>query len=317
VPAAPPALLLDSASLYYRAFHALPESMTAPDGRPHNAVRGFLSTVTRLVDTYSPGVVVPCWDDDWRPAWRVALIPTYKTHRLAAESESGGAEAEPESLSEQADAIAELLTAMGIAPLGATGYEADDVIATMAVSVPGPSIAVSGDRDLVQLVSARARLLLTVNGGMDKWPLLDSIAVEERFGVSPEQYVSFAVLRGDPSDGLPGVTGIGAKTAAALVTAFGDLDGILRAARDRVNERPMTPRLAAALLDHEDAIGRARIVATAVTDLDVSLDRPRRDPELLAALAAAWGVGRQVDALVRALDSAGAVSDGTVHTADE
>jgi hypothetical protein len=79
----------------------------------------------------------------------------------------------------------------------------------------------------------------------------------------------------------------------------------------------MTPRLAAALLDHEDAIGRARIVATAVTDLDVSLDRPRRDPELLAALAAAWGVGRQVDALVRALDSAGAVSDGTVHTADE
>jgi 5'-3' exonuclease len=297
-------LILDSASLYYRSFHALPESMTAPDGRPHNAVRGFLSTLTRLVATYSPTAVYPCWDLDWRPAWRVELIPGYKAHRVAEESAEGGTsvEAEPESLSAQAIALAEILSLAGMAPVGREGYEADDVVASLARMLPGPVVAVSGDRDLVQIVDDSTSLLLTVNGGMDKWPLLDPEGVQERFGVRPDQYVSLAVLRGDPSDGLPGVPGIGAKTAARLVSAFGHLPDILDAARERPGDRPMTPRLAGALLENEDLIRRATTVATAVPDLTMALDRPAIDADGLARIADRWGVQRQVSDLLAALD---------------
>jgi 5'-3' exonuclease len=299
-----PLLLLDSASLYYRSFHALPESMTAPDGRPHNAVRGFLSTLTRLVDAYRPAEVIACWDEDWRPAWRVELIPSYKAHRVA-DAESGdidSTEAEPESLTPQAVAIAHLLSAAGIAPVGVPGFEADDVLATLAMAATVPVIGVSGDRDLVQIVDATTSLLLTVNGGMDKWPLLDPAGVRERFGVDPAQYVDLAVLRGDPSDGLPGVAGIGAKTAAALLGAYGDLTAVMAAARNDPAARPMTHRLSAALLADQDAVGRARTVATAVTSLEVDATRPLREEATLARLAAEWGVQRQVAELVAALD---------------
>lgn len=301
-----PILVLDSASLYYRSFHALPESMVAPDGRPHNALRGFLSTVTRLVTAHSPASVVACWDNDWRPQWRVDLVPTYKAHRVA--DASTGVEAEPESLSAQAEAIADVLEAAGIARLGFDGFEADDVIGSLAAQDPHPSIAVSGDRDLVQIVDARTRLLLTVNGGMDKWPLLDPAAVLERFGVPADRYVDLAVLRGDPSDGLPGVPGIGVKTAANLVNAFDGLEGIARAAADTPDHRPMTPRLAAAVTSAGAVIAAAEQVARVRTDLPVldrasHLDRPRLDD-----LAQQWGVQRQVSDLMSALAR---------HTADE
>ena len=291
-------LVLDSASLYYRSFHALPESMVAPDGRPHNAVRGFLSTITRLVTDHSPHSVVACWDNDWRPQWRVDLIPSYKLHRVA--DESTGVEAEPESLSDQAEAIADILDAAGISRLGFDDYEADDVIGSLATQDPRPSIIVSGDRDLVQLVDDRTRLRLTVNGGMDKWPLLDPAGVLERFGVPSEHYVDLAVLRGDPSDGLPGVAGIGAKTGVSLVLAFGSLDGIIEAAKTTKSLKPMTPRLALALTEDEPAIRAAMTVARVRTDLPV-LDRtPKLDRPRLDALAEQWGVQRQVSDLMSA-----------------
>lgn len=294
-----PILVLDSASLYYRSFHALPESMVAPDGRPHNALRGFLSTITRLVTEHSPAEVVACWDVDWRPQWRVDLIASYKAHRVA--DASTGVEAEPESLSDQAEAIAGVLDAAGIARLGFDDCEADDVIGSLATQDPRPSIAVSGDRDLVQIVDARTRLHLTVNGGMDKWPLLDPEAVLERFGVLPERYVDLAVLRGDPSDGLPGVAGIGVKTAVSLVTAFGSVDGILDAAKQAPDTRPMTPRLAAALVESEDLVHAAVTVARVRTDLPVTQRKPVRDRAALDALADQWGVQRQVSDLLSAL----------------
>lgn len=304
-----PLLLLDSASLYYRSFHALPESMTAPDGRPHNALRGFLSTLARLVGNHSPAAVVAAWDDDWRPAWRVELIPGYKAHRVAADGSGPSEEAEPESLPDQAEAIAEVLVAAGIPVVGVPDYEADDVLASLAKQDPRPAIVVSGDRDLVQLVDERTRLLLTVNGGMDKWPLLDPEGVTARFGVPPESYVDLAVLRGDPSDGLPGVKGIGAKTAVALVLAFGDLDAILAAAVATPDRRPLTRRLAAALTGSEDEVRRALRVATAVTDLPVLPLTAGGDPDRLHVLASRWGVMRQVDDLMAARarsDAAGA-----------
>jgi 5'-3' exonuclease len=306
-----PVLVLDSASLYYRAFYALPEKMTAPDGRPHNAIRGFLSTVTRLVQAHGPTAVVACWDNDWRPAWRVDLVPSYKAHRVAGADPA--AEAEPESLGPQAEAIAGLLDAMGVPRWGVDGYEADDVIGSVARQSTAPCLVVTGDRDLVQLIDQRTTVLLTVNGGMEKWPILDPAAAAERFGVAPAAYVDLAVLRGDPSDGLPGVPGIGAKTAAALVTAFGSLDAILAAARDEPERRPMTPRLAAALADSADTARRALQVARVVADLSLpsvptSLPTAPADAARLAALAAEWGVQRQVDELGAAL---------TAQTADE
>lgn len=297
-------LVLDSASLYYRAFFALPESMTAPDGQPHNAVRGFLSTLTRLVDLHGPSAVVACWDDDWRPDWRVALVPTYKTHRVAEDGE--GAEAEPDSLGPQVDALAALLDAMGITRWGVAQHEADDVIASVAAQATGPCLVVTGDRDLVQVVDDRTSVQLTVNGGMDKWPVLDPSAVVERFGVAPEHYVDLAVLRGDPSDGLPGVPGIGAKTAAALVNAFGAIPQVLAQAERDPNERPMTPRLAQALLADPAAVSAAHTVATAVADLPLPGAIPAALPasvetEQALALAERWGVTRQVRDLQKAI----------------
>ncbi len=304
-----PLLVLDSASLYYRAFYALPEKMTAPDGRPHNAIRGFLTTVTRLVDLHGPRAIVACWDNDWRPEWRVELIASYKTHRVADPQEPGAAaasEAEPESLGPQAEAIAEFLDSVGIPRWGRDGYEADDVIGSVTTQALGPCVVVSGDRDLVQLIDASTWLHLTVNGGMDKWPMLDADAALTRFGVLPERYVDVAVLRGDPSDGLPGVPGIGAKTAVALVVAFGDLEGILAAATDATPTRPMTPRLAQTLKQNADLVRRARQVTSVVRDLPLpgvvpSVSSTPVDPERLAALTEQWGVQRQVADLEAAL----------------
>lgn len=304
-----PLLVLDSASLYYRSFYALPSTMTAPDGRPHNAVRGFLSTVARLVERHRPSGLVAAWDADWRPQWRVDLVPSYKTHRVAGASPAGGdvTEDEPEDLGPQVDAIAALLDAMGVPRWGVEGFEADDVCGSAVARASGPCVVVTGDRDLVQLVDHRTRVHLAVNGGMDKWPLLDPDAVIERFAVPASHYVDFAVLRGDPSDGLPGVPGIGAKTAAALVNAFGDVDGLLAAAAADPVTRPMTPRLAGALQAAAPDVARARRVASVVRDLDLPatpgrLPSAAGDAPDVVRIAASWGVERQVADLATVLD---------------
>lgn len=299
-----PVLLLDTASLYYRSYFALPSSMTAPDGHPHQAVRGFLSTLGSLIERWDAAGVVACWDEDWRPQWRVDLLPSYKTHRLAEEAGGGGAaEAEPDDLGPQVDAIAAILDAAGIARVGVPGHEADDVVATLARALPGSSICVTGDRDLMQVASDRAQVLLTVNGGMEKWQLLDPAGVRERYGVDPTQYVDMAVLRGDPSDGIPGVPGIGAKTAPALIAHFGSLEALLDAAHEPTPGRPLTPRIASALREHAAQVRAARTVATAVSDLAVHVDpglpAAPADPAALDALVDEWGVRRFLPAFLR------------------
>lgn len=301
-----PVLLLDTASLYYRSYFALPSTMTAPDGHPHHAVRGFLSTLDALITRWGATGVVACWDDDWRPSWRVELLPSYKTHRVAAAAEPGtehAPEEEPDDLGPQVDAIAGILDAAGIARVGALDHEADDVVASLARSLPQPTIAVTGDRDLMQVVSDRTHVLLTVNGGMEKWQLLDPAGVQERYGVAPAQYVDMAVLRGDPSDGIPGVPGIGAKTAPALIAHFGSLDLLLEAARAAVPARPLTPRIVAALLEHADVTRAARRVATAVSDLPIAVDptlpEAPADRGALEAIADEWGVRRFLPGFLR------------------
>lgn len=291
-----PLLALDSASLYYRSFYALPESMTSPSGRPHNAVRGLLSTISRLIERHRPAAVVACWDEDWRPQWRVDLVPTYKTHRLAED----GSEAEPDTLGDQADALRALLPALGVPVVGVPGFEADDVLGSVATQESREVIVVSGDRDLVQLVADRVRVLLAVNGGMDRWPLLDPDGVRERFGVPAERYADLAVLRGDPSDGLPGVPSIGERTAAALIAAFGGLDGILAAAA-APPQRPMTPRLATLLTEHTASVRATERVVRIRRDVDLPGYAPEPDPAAAAALAQEWGVARQADELTALL----------------
>jgi 5'-3' exonuclease len=231
-------MLLDTASLYYRAFYGVPESVTAPDGMPVNAARGLLDMIARLVDEFEATELVACWDDDWRPAWRVELVPSYKQHRMA-RAVPGGVDVEeaPEGLVRQVPLIRELLGALGVAVVGAEQAEADDVIGCLArrttsADRPLPVDVVTGDRDLFQLVddSSGVRVIYTARG-MSKLELVTDEVVTAKYGVAPAQYAAFAALRGDPSDGLPGVAGIGEKTAATLLQRYHDLDGLLAAAR--------------------------------------------------------------------------------------
>jgi 5'-3' exonuclease len=219
-------MLLDTASLYYRAFFGMPETVTAPDGTPVNAVRGLLDTIGRLVRDRQPSRLVACLDADWRPEFRVAAIPSYKAHR----ADPDGTEQTPPGLAVQIPLITEVLNAAGIALAEAAGYEADDVIGTLAGEDPGPVDVVTGDRDLFQVVddSRQVRVIYTLRG-LAKAETIDEAAVAEKYQIPGGAYADFAVLRGDPSDGLPGVPGVGEKTAATLIRQFGNLAELIRA----------------------------------------------------------------------------------------
>jgi 5'-3' exonuclease len=300
-------MLLDAASLYFRAFYGFKAAMPAPDGTPTNAVRGFLDMTATLLGRFRPSDLVACIDTDWRPAWRVALVPSYKTHRLAVPNASvfgagtpalvGGAppgEAEPPGLAEQVPIILEVLAALGIAALGAPEHEADDVIATLAERAGMPVDVVSGDRDLFQLIddTRHIRVLYTARG-VARLEVVDAAALLARYGIAPAQYADFATLRGDPSDGLPGVPGIGAKTAASLLRTFGTLEALLAAAA--AGDRRLVA-FAARLNAAGDYLTRAPQVVRTARDLplptvDTALASTPADAAKLAELAARWGIG--------------------------
>ncbi|WP_448628753.1 5'-3' exonuclease [Geodermatophilus sp. URMC 64] len=281
-------MLLDAASLYFRAFYGVPTSVTAPDGRPVNAVRGFLDMTARLVTTHRPSRLVACWDDDWRPQFRVDALPSYKAHRVA----PAGGEEVPDELSPQVPVLVDVLAAAGIARVGAPGFEADDVIGTLATRARGPVDVVTGDRDLFQLVDDErgVRVLYTARGITDI-EAVDEAAVRAKYGIPGRAYADFAVLRGDPSDGLPGVAGVGAKTAAALITAFGDLAGIRAAVASAVVPRPpLTAAVLKKLHAASDYLDAAPVVVAVERHIDLppvegELPRTPADPQALAALA--------------------------------
>jgi 5'-3' exonuclease len=303
-------LLLDSASLYYRSYFALPESMTAPDGTPVNAVRGFLDTVSAMVRERESTSVIACWDVDWRPAWRVDLVPSYKTHRVAVEltgdayREDGSVEVVeevPDTLAPQVDIIRRLLPLVGIPVAGAEDAEADDVIATLCVS--GVADIASGDRDLLQLVSDDTTVLFTggtsASRGGRPWQEFTPDIVREKYGVTPQHYADLAILRGDPSDGLPGVKGIGEKTAVSLINAYGGIQDIVRAARDESTGRPLTPAVRRKLLEAEGdlpAFDRVVRLAPVKGFTPPSPLTPRIDAA--RSFADLWGVLRSVDRLL-------------------
>ncbi len=300
-------MLLDTASLYFRAFHGVPDTVRAPDGRPVNAVRGLLDFVARLVTTYEPTDLVCCWDDDWRPQWRVDLIPSYKSHRVLATVTAGpDVEVTPDALEAQIPIIRDVLDALRIAVVGAQEYEADDVIGTLTATATGPVDIVTGDRDLFQLVSdeAEVRVLYTARG-VAKLEILDDAAIVARYGVLPEQYVDFAVLRGDSSDGLPGVQGIGAKTAASLLQQYGDLTSILRAVADEGSALGLGVR--SKLRAASDYLSVAPTVVAVACELDLPPTRTRIGPldadalDTVERLAERFGLGSSMTRVVSSL----------------
>lgn len=302
-------MLLDTASLYFRAYFGVPESVRAPDGTPVNAVRGLLDFITRLVQDHHPDDLVACMDADWRPHWRVQLIPSYKAHRVAEEAPAGtpdpDAEEIPDTLSPQVPIIEDVLDALGIARVGVASYEADDVIGTYAARATGPVDIITGDRDLYQLVDdARGIRVLYPLKGVGTLQVTDEAWLREKYGVDGSGYVDLALLRGDPSDGLPGVPGIGEKTAAKLLDAFGDLAGIMAAVDDPRSK--LTPSQRKRLDESRAYVAVApKVVRVAgdvpLPDVELALPREPRDPAALEELAVRWGLGGAVHRLLSVL----------------
>jgi 5'-3' exonuclease len=303
-------MLLDTASLYFRAFHALPDTVRAPSGEPVNAVRGLLDIIARLATEFTPGEIVACWDDDWRPQWRVNLIPSYKAHRVAEAptSTTGAVEEVPDLLTPQITVIRDVLAALGIPVVGAPEHEADDVIGTLATGASGPVDVVTGDRDLFQLVDDSHDVRVIYTGrGMSRLEILTDDALVQKYGIAPALYADYAAMRGDASDGLPGVAGVGEKTAVTLLSSFGDLDGIIAAAADP--ESSLTPRARAGIVDAADYLAVAPRVVRVVRDLDL----PEFDARIVAPtaertaqldrLGERWGLGSSLTRVRAALDA--------------
>ncbi|MDE0546784.1 5'-3' exonuclease [Microbacterium sp. C7(2022)] len=299
-------MLLDSASLYFRAFYGVPDTVRAPDGTPVNAARGFLDIIAKLVTAYQPTHVVACWDDNWRPQWRVDLIPTYKTHRVA-EVVEGAPDVEevPDPLEVQIPVIRATLDALGIPIVGAADHEADDVIGTLATQSSMPVDIVTGDRDLFQLVDdARGVRVIYTARGMSNLEVVTDATVTTKYAVLPSQYADFATMRGDSSDGLPGVPGVGEKTAATLLAAHGDLAGIRAAAAEGTG---MTAGVRNKILSASDYLDVAPQVVAVVRDLDLpdvdgriaQFDDARR--ARAETLAAAWSLGSSMERAITAL----------------
>jgi 5'-3' exonuclease len=293
-------MLLDTPSLYFRAFFGVPATMTAPDGTPVNAVRGLLDFIARLVNDRHPTRLVAAMDNDWRPDFRVAALPSYKAHRVA----SGDEEEVPDALSPQVVIIEDVLKALGVPCFGVDGYEADDVIGTLATQDPGPVDIVTGDRDLFQLVDdSRDHRVIYVARGVGRAETIDEAAVTAKYGIPGRAYADFATLRGDPSDGLPGVAGIGDKTAAALITKYGDLATLLAAAD--AGDRGMPAGARTKLEAGRDYLAVAPMVVAVAKDAplppyDDTIPRLPRDPDRLVELSQRWGLDSPLNRVLAA-----------------
>jgi len=261
----------------------------------------MLDFVATLAGQYEPESIVACWDDDWRPQWRVDLIPSYKAHRVVEVVPGPASDIEevPDLLTPQVPIIAEAMALLGIPVIGAEGAEADDVIGTLATRWDGPVDIVTGDRDLFQLVDdAHPTRVLYTGRGVGNHDVVDAAWIRAKYAIEPQQYVDFAVLRGDPSDGLPGVAGIGEKTAATLLATHGHLDGIEAAAADPGSD--LRPRIRQSLLDSADYLAAARTVVAvradlATPDLEVLTPLTPAQAEHLREFGEKWGLGGSVD----------------------
>jgi 5'-3' exonuclease len=303
-------VLLDSASLYFRSYFALPDSLVAPDGTVVNAVRGFADTIARILTDRGPTRLVACMDADWRPEFRVKALPSYKAHRVA--DPVNNVEEVPDTLTPQVPIILDVLDAFGFAVAEADGYEADDVIGTLTHrETVDPVEVVTGDRDLFQVVRMEPTpaSVVYVGRGWAKAEVLGPRELAARYSLPEENagraYADMALLRGDPSDGLPGVTSVGEKTAAKLITKYGSLEGLLEAAAASPSDVPL--RVRTALSDAASYVEAAPLVVRVALDADVVQDRDDRVPAVprdldrVRELQEKWDLGAPIDRLLAAL----------------
>jgi 5'-3' exonuclease len=292
--------MLDVSSLGYRAYFGLRDLVRAPDGTSVGAVFGYLDMVTKLVVSRRPDEVVHVYDHDWRPTARTQLFPGYKGNRPP----------EPEGLPEQFALLRRILDLSGMQQAEAPGWEAEDAIGALCNDA-GPQDRfemVSGDRDLIQLVrDPSVRLLFTVRG-VSELLELDEAAVLAKYGVPASRYAEFAILRGDPSDALPGVVGIGEKTARALIEVYGSLDELLDdASSDEPKAGPLRgkPALRARLREARDYVATMQRLVPIETGTPLEVWSGRREDNALLAMADEHGVRGPIVRLLAALDSVG------------
>lgn len=294
-------MLLDSASLWYRAFYGMPDSLLSPDGTPVNAIRGYLDMSARLITTYKPNRLVACIEGDWRPSWRVELFPEYKANRLDEE----GTEEEPDLLAPQIPILMDVLDAFGIAIVGADDYEADDVMASYAEREKGPIRIVTGDRDMFQLVDDKKDVkVVYLAKGTSQHDLVDISWVSKRYGIPGDRYSLFAIFRGDPSDGLPGVKGIGEKGAALIANHFATVDEVVAAAESE--DRALTPNLIKKIIAGKDYLRIAPTLVLCARDVslpvvDLALPQKPSDLSHIYQLQKDYGLGASIDRMIAAL----------------
>ena len=294
-------LLIDSASLWYRAYYGMPDTMLAPDGTPVNAIRGFLDMTARLLTQYKPTRIVACLEGDWRPTWRTDIFPGYKANRV----DEAGEEDEPDTLAPQIPLLLDLLDLFGLPMVGVDNYEADDLIATYSKSEKGPIHIVTGDRDLFQLVDdARKVKVIYLAKGFSQQEVVDLTWIKQKYGIPGERYALFAMIRGDASDGLPGVKGIGEKGAAIIANSFATIEESLAAAYK--DDERLTPLLRKRLIEGSDYIKIAPTLVHCALDvpvpnMEIALPKAPQDLSEIYAFKDQYGLGASVDRLIAAL----------------
>ena len=294
-------LLIDSASLWYRAYYGMPDTMVAPDGTPVNAIRGFLDMTARLVSTYNPDRIVACLEGDWRPTWRTDLFPGYKANRV----DESGEEEEPDTLGPQIPVLLDLLDLFSIPMVGVDDYEADDLIATFSKNEKGPIHIVTGDRDLFQLVDDKRKVrVIYLAKGFSQQEIVDLKWIENKYGIPGERYALFAMIRGDASDGLPGVRGIGEKGAAVIANTFTTIEEALSAAK--ADDDRLTPLLRKRLIEGSEYIAIAPKLVHCALDvplpqMEIKVPTSPADLSEIYAMKEEYGLGASVDRLIAAL----------------
>lgn len=294
-------MLLDSASLWYRAYFGMPDTLLSPSGEPVNAIRGYLDMTARLMNIYNPNRLVACIEGDWRPSWRVDLFPEYKANRLDVEGE----EEEPDTLGPQIPILLDLLEAFGIPLVGVDDYEADDVMASFAVTEPGPTKIVTGDRDLFQLVDDKRKIsVVYLAKGITNHDHVDLKWIADKYDIPGDRYALFAMIRGDASDGLPGIRGIGEKGAAVIAKQFTTLPEVMKAAAK--DDGRLTPNARKKLLESAEYAKIAPKLVHCALDvplpkIDLALPKRPKNLEEIYQYQKDYGLGASVDRLISAL----------------
>jgi len=295
-------MLLDSASLWYRAYFGMPDTLVSPDGLMVNAIRGYLDMTAKLVTQYKPNRLVACIEGDWRPTWRTDLFPGYKANRLDEE----GDEEEPDTLGPQIPILLDVLEAFGIPIIGADDYEADDVIATLSKQEKGPTFIVTGDRDLFQLADDERKVkVVYLAKGVSNHDLVDRKWITNKYQIPGDRYDLFAMIRGDASDGLPGIKGIGEKGAAEIANNFPNMSSVIEAALgDHPKLKDNHRKKILESLDYAKIAEKLVLCAldAPVPRSDFSLPKRPSDISEIYSYQKDYGLGASIDRFISALN---------------